>query len=1036
MRLLRSIISLSLHNRIYVLLLGIGLFIAGVISYIDTPIVAFPDLTNTRITIITQWPGRSAEEIERFITIPIEIEMNTVPKKTLVRSISLFGLSVVYVTFEDQVQDLEGREYVVQRILNVDLPENVQPTLIPPQGPVDEIYRFTLHSKELSVRDMKSVMDWVVSREIKSVTGVADLVSFGGEVKSYEISIDQGLLVKYELSTKDIFDALSRSNINVGGDIIVKSQEAYVVRGIGLLKNIQDIENVIINNYGGNPVLIKHVGQVMESKLPQLGYVGRDSIPNTVEAIVILRKGENPSPVLEDIKAKIEELNDRILPADLKIIPFYDRSDLIHFTIHTVRHNMAEGIILVCIIVMLFLADWRTTLVAAICIPFALSFAFLCLRAMGMSANLLSLGAIDFGIIVDGTVVMTEGLFITMNAKANTVGMEKFNKLAKLGTIRRSATQLSRSVFFAGIIILTALIPIFSFQKVEGKMFSPLAFTLGFALVGAMIYSLTIVPVLLSFLLYKNVREKHTFLTRGIHAVLDRTLGWCDKHRRVAYIGAALSWIVALISFSTLGSEFLPHLDEGAIYIRASLPYSTSLDQSIEITEHLRGIMASYPEVERVLSQTGRPNDGTDPTGFFNVEFHAQLYPDEDWKTKRTKEELVEDMKTNLEKYPGIIFNFSQPISDNVEEAVSGVKGQLAVKIFGYDPDQLEDLSQIVYKELRKVHGIEDLGIIHLKGQPVQHIILDQDRMAAYNISTEDAQSVIEMAIGGKAATQKYEGERKFDVRVRYMPEFRSTDEAIGNLLVPTMQRNQIPLKSIADIGSNTGMAFLYRENNKRFIAVKFSVRGRDLGSTIKESQKRVNSVLPKLPEGMRMEWKGEYENQVRATDRLKKVIPISLTLILILLFTAFGNIRDAALIFLNVPFGMMGGILALHITGTNFGISAGIGFICLFGVSVQAGVILISIFKNNLQEGQSLHDAVFHGTLRRVRPVFMTALMAIIGLMPAAISTGIGSETQKPLAIVVIGGLFTDMFLSLHIFPLIVEWVYSKSKKYKRTTK
>jgi len=1027
---LRAIITISLRNRIYIILFAIGIVIAGFISYLNTPIVAFPDLTNTRITIITQWPGRSAQEIERFVTIPIEIEMNTVPRRTSVRSISLFGLSVVNVLFEDEVQDFEARQYVIDYLADADLPDGVQPSLNPPQGPTDEIYRFTLHSEQLSARDMKSVMDWLISREVKSVLGVADLVSFGGEVKEYEVAVDPGLLNKYDLSMQDVFDALGNSNLNVGGDVIVKSEQAYVVRGLGLLNDTVDIGNVIIANYAGNPILIKHIGTVQETHIPRLGYVGRDSLSNTVEGIVILRKGGNPGPVIAALKEKIKDLNENILPVDLHIVPFYDRSDLTRYTVETVVHNLVEGMVLVCIIVMLFLADWRTTIVASLCIPFSLLFAFLCLRIMGMSANLLSLGAIDFGIIVDGSVVMTEGLFIVLDVTARKYGMERYNKLAKLGLIRDTASDLSRSVFFAGLIILTALIPIFSFQHVEGKMFSPLAFTLGFALIGALICSLTIVPVLLSFLLNKNVTEKHTFVTRGIHHIHEKTLGWCDRHRVVVYIGAVSTWVIALVSASTLGTEFLPHLDEGAIYIRASLPYSTSLEQSVEITEHLRHIMASYSEVQSVVSQTGRPDDGTDATGFFNVEFHAQLYPEKEWKSKWTKEELEADMQEKLQQYPGIIFNFSQPISDNVEEAVSGVKGQLAVKIFGYDPAQLEQLAAVVYTELQKVRGVADLGIVHLQGQPEKQIILDKDRMAAFGVATKDAESVIEMAIGGKAATQKYEGERKFDIRVRYLPDYRTSDDALGNIMVPTISGGKVPFKNIAQIKSESGMAFLYREENRRFIGVKFSVRDRDLGGTIQEAQQRVHAAIPTLPKGIHMEWKGEYENQVRAMDRLKSVVPISLALIFIFLFTAFGNMRDAGLIFLNVPFSMMGGILALHITGTNFSISAGIGFICLFGVSVQAGVILISIFKRNIKDGMSIRDSVYYGTLRRVRPVFMTATMAILGLFPAALSTGIGSETQKPLAIVVIGGLFTDMLLSVHIFPLIVEWVYRRSKK------
>jgi heavy metal efflux system protein len=584
LRFLKGIISFSLANRIYVSLGALALAIAGYIAYLDTPVVAFPDLTNTRITIITQWPGRSTQEIERFVTIPIEIQMNTVPKRVQVRSISLFGLSVVYVIFDDQVQDFEGRQYVINRLANVDFPDGVEPVLNPPQGPTDEIFRFTLQSKQFNARDMKSIMDWVIDRQIKSVPGVADLVSFGGQVKTYEISIDPQLLVRYDITIQDVFNAISKSNINVGGDVISHSQQAYVVRGIGLLTNISSIENIILDTYGGNPVFLKNVGKVSESNLPPLGYVGRDTIPSTVEGIVILRKGENPGPVIAALKEKIDELNDNILPGDLHIVTFYDRSNLIGFTIHTVTHNLLEGMLLVCLVVFFFLGDWRATLIASVTIPFSLLFAFFCLKMMGMSANLLSLGAIDFGIIADGTVVMTEGLFIMLDKKATALGMERFNKMLKFGLIRKEGRNLSRSVFFAALIILTALIPIFAFQRVEGKMFSPLAYTLGFALIGALICSLTVVPVLVNFILNKNVLEKHTFLTRGLHWVFERTLSWVDRNRTVSYTVAGAAWVIAITSAFTLGTEFLPHLNEGAIYIRAQMPYSTSLQQSIEIS--------------------------------------------------------------------------------------------------------------------------------------------------------------------------------------------------------------------------------------------------------------------------------------------------------------------------------------------------------------------------------------------------------------------------------------------------------------------
>jgi heavy metal efflux system protein len=1026
---LRSLVTFGLANRFFLLLGALVLMAWGVYSFMATPIIAFPDLTNTRVIVISQWEGRSAEEVERFVTIPIEKELNSCPKRLVVRSITLFGLSVVYVLFDDSVEDIEARQYVMTQMLNVDMPDDVNSEMEPTYGPTDEVFRYTLQSKIRSPRELKTIQDWVIDKQIRVVPGISDIVSFGGEIKTFEISIDPALLNKYDLTSVNIFNALENSNLNVGGGVIVKSNQAYVVRGLGLFKSIKDIEKVIIANNNGTPVLLKNVGAVVESHLPSLGYVGRDSINNTVQGLVVMRRGMDPTPILKAIRAKVDELNEYILPQDVEVVTFYDRQELIDYTIETVTHNVREGVLLVCLIIFLFLGDWRATLIASITIPFALLFSFTCLHLAGMSANLLSLGAIDFGIIVDGTVVMVEGLYIILDKRAKELGMERFNKSYKFGLIRKEGGRLAKSVFFAAIIIITALLPIFTFQRVEGKMFSPLAYTLGCALLGALMFSLILVPILVSFLMNKNVVEKHTWLSEGIHKIHFKTLTWCSEHRRAAYITGICVLFVALFIGSRLGTEFLPHLNEGSIYVRASMPLSTSLDQSIEISNRLRTIMRSYPEVKRVLSQTGRPDDGTDPTGFFNIEFHMELNPQEQWKRKITKNELISEMEDQFTKYEGIDFNFSQPIMDNVEEAVSGVKGSMAVKIYGYDTDRLGVYASEVFNILKSIDGVEDLAIISLTGQPEIKITLDEDKMAVYGVTIKDAQSVIEMAIGGKTATYLFEDDRKFDVRVRYMSGFRDNEDDIGNLYVPTINGGKVPLRLIAGIKRETGLAFLYRENNKRFIGVKFSVRGRDLGSTVQEAREKIAKAI-KLDKGEKIEYAGEFENQERAMTHLAQVAPISLILIFFFLYLAFGNVLDAGLIFLNVPFGLTGGLLCLYLTGTNFGISAGIGFICLFGVSVQAGVILISIFKYNLQDGMLLREAVFTGTLRRVRPVFMTATMAIIGLMPAALSTGIGSETQKPLALVVIGGLFTDMILSVHIFPLIVEYVYRRFKK------
>ncbi|MBS1637214.1 MAG: efflux RND transporter permease subunit [Bacteroidetes bacterium] len=1020
------IISFSLKKRGFILFVTLLLVVAGVISYQNTPVEAFPDVTNTQITIITQWPGRSAEEIEKFVTIPLEIALNPVAKKTSLRSTTLFGLSVVKIIFEDDVDDTYARQQVNNLIGGADLPDGVDPDIQPPYGPTGEIYRYTIESKNRTPRDLKTIQDWIIERNLKSVQGVADVVSFGGEVKSYEVSLDKNALDEYDLTPLDVYEAINKSNINVGGDVIEKNSQAYVVRGLGLLSSITDIENIIVNYKDGVPVCVKNIATVFESALPRLGQVGRDTTNNVVEGIVVMRKGENPGQVIDAVNKKIEELNYKVLPNDVKIVPFYNRQNLINFCTHTVSHNLLEGILLVTTIVLLFMANWRTTVIVSIIIPLALLFAFMCLRLKGMNANLLSMGAIDFGIIIDGAVVMVEGLFVLLDKQAHKIGMENFNRRSKRGLVKITAVELGKAIFFSKLIIITCLLPIFSFQKVEGKMFSPLAYTLGFALLGALLYTLTLVPVLVTYFLNKNVREKHNVFVEAIQNGVMRAFRFCFDRRKAALIVASVVVLGGFASFKFLGTEFLPELNEGSIYVRANLPLSISLNEAVKLSTEMRKVFGKYPEVKQVLSQTGRPNDGTDPTGFYNVEFFVDLYPKDEWKSGLTKDELIDKMQKELKKYPGIDFNFSQPIMDNVEEAVSGVKGSLAVKIFGDDLPYIETQAEKVYEILKHVEGVEDLGIIKNIGQPELRIELNRARMTAFGINTADCNSVIEMAIGGKAATQFYEGNRKFDVRIRFNRQFRMSEREIGKIRVPTMSGTNIPLKEIAKIYSVTGPLLIFRDDNKRFIAVKFSVRGRDMGSTIGEAQLKVDKEV-KLRKGTSMTWNGDFENQQRASKRLSIVVPISLVLIFLILFILFGNARDSLLVLANVPFAIIGGIWALMVTHMNFSISAGIGFIALFGICIQNGVILISVFKQNLKEKLPLTKAIFDGVLSRVRPVIMTALMAAIGLMPAALSTGIGSETSKPLAIVIIGGLITATILTLLIFPIIYYAFYRK---------
>jgi cobalt-zinc-cadmium resistance protein CzcA len=1043
-KVLKGIIGFSLKNKFLILFSAAALVIVGIITFLQMPIEAFPDVTNTEIDIITQWPGQSAEEVEKLVTIPIEIALNSVQNKTSLRSTTIFGLSYVKVIFDDDVKDPEARQQVMNLLGNATLPTGISPTVQPPTGPTGEIFRYTLKSAVRDVRELKTLQDWVIDRRLRAVPGIGDINSFGGKTKTYEITVDPGKVASLGMTPLDIFTAIQKTNINVGGDMIVQNNQAFAVRGLGLIKDINEINNIVISNNNGTPILVKDVATVSISNMPRLGWVGRsDAIvdklgkrtvvddEDAVEAIVVMRKGGNPTQVVNALKAEVDKLNNDVLPADTKIVPYYDRTNLVNYATHTVLHNLIEGILLVTLLVSLFMFNWRTTLIVSIIIPMALLFAFICLHLMGMSANLLSLGAVDFGIIIDGAVVMVEGMFVILDHKAMQMGMDRFNKVIKLGIIKNSGAQLGKAIFFAKLIIITGLLPVFAFQKVEGKLFSPLAFTLGFALVGALITTLTLVPVLISMLLRKNVSEKHNPFVHHLTAVMMFGFVTSFKYKKTVVITSLIVMAVGLFAFKFLGSEFLPELDEGSIWLRVQLPYSISLDKSVETSKEVRKILMTFPQVQYAVSQTGRPDDGTDVAGFYNNEFDVLMYPEDDWKPKISKEELISQMNAKLAKLPGVDLNFSQPISDNVEEAVSGVKGSIVVKVYGDSLNYMENKVNDVYNVLKDVRGIEDLGVLKSIGLPELDIRLDQQKMAQYGVATSDANSVIAMAIGGQAASTLYEGVRTFDIRVRFPEAFRKTPGDIGDLLVPTQSGSKVPIKEIASITQKTGPCLIFRDENERFATVKFSIRGRDMGSTIKEAQEKVAASV-NLKRGYHLAWQGDFENQQRAQKRLTQVVPISLLLIFLLLFVMFGDLKDAALVFLNVPFAIVGGIAALLITGTNFSISAGIGFIALFGICIQDGVLLITVFKQNLEkmkgEELSLYTAIKLGVSSRIRPVMMTAMMAAIGLFPAAISHGIGSESSRPLARVVIGGILCAMTFSLLVFPLIFGWAYRKS--------
>ena len=1023
-KLIDFIIAFSLKRKYLIICLTLAAVVIGVLCFKDTPVDAFPDVTNTKVTIITQWSGRSAEEIEKFVTIPIEIAMNSVQKKTDIRSTTLFGLSVVTVVFDDHADDEYARQQVYNMINDADLPDGVRPEVQPLSGPTGEIFRYTLSSNQRNIRELKTLQDWVIERKLRSVPGIADIVSFGGEVKTFEVSVNPNQLAQYGISSLELFQAIANSNVNVGGDVIERNSQAYVVRGIGLINNIQEIGDIVVKNVNGTPILVRHLAKVHESCQPRLGQVGREDENDVVEGIVVMRKGENPEKVIAALKDKIDEIQREDLPKDVAVKTFYDREDLVRLSVNTVLHNVFEGILLVTLVVFLFMRDWRCTVIVASVIPLSLLFAFICLHLGGMSANLLSMGAIDFGIIIDGAVVMVEALFVALSSQAREVGMEAFNKRSKAGMIRTTARGKAKSVFFSKLIIITALLPIFSFQKVEGKMFTPLAFTLGFALLGALIFTLTLVPVLSSMMLRKNIAEKKNRLLEYVYKWFDGFFLFCHRHSRQAILIAVAAMVAGLSSFVFLGSEFLPQMNEGSIYARATLPQSVSLSESVTLANQFRNTLRTFPEVSQVMTQTGRPNDGTDATGFYNIELFVKLHPEKEWPTGRTKEQLVEEMNRRLSAYPGIDFNFSQPISDNVEEAVSGVKGAIVAKVYGKDLAETERLATEIYKTMKPIRGIADLGVIKNIGQPELQIDIDEGRLARYGVAKDDVQSIIEMAIGGKAASQVYEEERKFNLVVRYAGPFRDNAEAIGKIKVPTDDGQMIPISELATIRTITGPLIVYRENHVRYCAVKFSVRDRDIGSAVDESREKVAKAVP-LPEGYKIEWSGDFENQKRATDRLAHVVPVSILLIFSILYVLFGNARDAALVLTNVPFAAVGGILILLLTGFNFSISAGIGFICLFGICIQNGVIMIMDIRHFVRQRHPLPVAVEKGMHSRIRSVLMTAMMATLGLLPAAVSHGIGSESQRPLAIVIIGGLTCATAFTLFVFPLIVEKAY-----------
>ncbi|WLD23716.1 CusA/CzcA family heavy metal efflux RND transporter [Flavobacterium dauae] len=1025
----QNIVTFSLRNTTFVLFGVLALLFGGIYALKHTPIEAFPDVTNTRARIITQWPGRSAEEMEKLVTLPISKVMNSIPHKSNIRSISLFGLSVVTVQFEDGADDFYAQQYVSNKLAGVDLPEGADAEIEPPSGATGEIFRYVIKS-DLPLKEVKAIQDWVIERELLSVSGVADVVSFGGEEKTYEIKINPTELKNFDLSPLDVYEAVSKSNVNVGGDVIEQGNQAYVVRGVGLLDKIEDIGNITIKLNGSTPVLIKNVADVVVSHKPRLGQVGYNEKDDLVEGIVIMLRGENPSEVIENLKEKITELNERTLPDNVKIETVVDRTKLVDNTVKTVSKNLVEGVLLVSLIVFIFLYNWKSTVIVASVIPLSFLFAIIMLKIQGLPANLISMGSLDFGLLLEGTLVIVETVFVALATMSHKVGAERFAKMSKMGIIKKSAGSVASYIFFALIILIVALLPIFSFQKVEGKMFTPLAFTLGYALLGSLILSLTYVPAMCKLLFTKNIEEKENFITRFFQKTIFGLYATAFKFKKATIIIFLAILGICMFQFMNYGSEFLPKLNEGAIYIRATLPNSVNLKESTRLTKEMKQLMQKdCEEIDFILTQTGRPNDGTDPTGFFNIEFNIQLKDAADWTRKVSKEDIIQELRTKLNHYPGITFGFSQPIQDNVEEYVAGVKSSLVIKIFGDDLYDLEKYANKVAASISKVNGITDINVYKNIGLPELRIQLHDSKMARYGIQTADVQAVIEMTIGGQAATKFYEGDRKFDVILRFQEAYRDSPEKIANILIPTSNGHSIPLQEIATIDYKTGPAFIYREGNSRYIGIGFSIEGRDLGSTIAEA-KQVVAKEVKLPKENYTEWAGEFESKERATKQLALVVPVSLVLILLLLYTNFGNMKDTAIASLTLPFAFIGGFISLWLTGTVFGISAGIGFIILFGVATIDGIVLIGVINDNLKHKMKLKEAIANGVKSRIRPVVMIALMGSMGLLPAALSTGMGSEIQKPLAIMIVGGLIVCLILSFSILPVVFYYAYRKQKE------
>ena len=1010
------IVSFALSQRFIVLMAALMLMAWGAYSFSKLPIDAYPDLSPPHVQIITQWPGHASEEVERLISIPLEVEMNGIPKIESLRSISLYGLSALSMNFQYDIDPYFVREQAFERMANATLPDGVSPGVSPLFSPSGLIYRYVLVSPDRTPQELKTIERWILERKYRSLPGVADDSGLGGTTMQYQVLLDPYRLFSHGVTVPQVFQQLGSNNSNAGGGFYSQGGQFYYIRGLGLVKTTEDIGNVVVSTNNGIPTYVRDIGRVDIGYAPRLGQFGFMNQDEAVEGVILMRVGEQAQVVLKQIQEMTKELNAHVLPPDVKILPYYDRSELIEETTKTVERNLTRGMVLVLIVLGIFLLSARAALIVALTIPFALMFAFICLDWRQIPANLLSIGAIDFGILVDGAVVMVENVFRELAARRD----QEYNLLQ---VIRAAAHDVERPIFYAVAVIIAGYLPIYALQGPSGRLFQPMADTMSFALLGSLLCALTVLPVLCAYLLRGKIEEPRAWAYQKIRSGYGVLLGWCLRHRLLSLAVLLGIFAASLLLIPLIGAEFMPHLDEGALWMRATAPYTISFEEASTLSPQIRNILRSFPQVTTVANELGRPDDGTDPIGFFNNEFYIGLKPYDDsvWRGSiHNKKELTEAIQQKMSAFPGVIFNYTQPAEDAVDEAETGLKSLLAVKIFGADLATLETKARQVKATIAKVPGIADITVVRELGQPSLTVVPDREKIARYGLNVDDVNTLVGTALGGKAASEVIQGERQFDLVVRMQEPYRKDMEAIRNLLIATPGGQHLPLSQFADIRVNSGASLIYRESNSRFIGVQFSVRNRDLASAVEEARRAVDKQV-KLPAGYTFNWGGEYKDYLAAREQMEVIAPVTVLLILLILFALYGNLKFPLIILFSVLVTQpVGGLLALWLTKTNFSVSSGLGFVALMGVAVLTSVILYSFINKLRLEGHDIVTATYQASLLRLRPIMMTALVACIGLLPAATSTGIGSDSQKPFAIVIVGGLLSRLLLSIFLSPIL----------------